>query len=198
LNEIGHLATNDNRPNLPWCLSLREKREQTAAQIPTGSNNTEVHNRLYETTTKSFISQQGEKFKYSFVNGQNGLTSPISVTLGPNSNNTGVTTPRSGFGFNSIISNSSINSKRWVNSAVQSPKLTSHNFPDNLPTELISHFYKSNDEKLKSSSISLNTLNDCSKFKFNSKIENNKTFKQAKLCSKGHQHETDERFKSDI
>lgn len=162
MNQIGHLATNDNRPNLPWCLSLREKREQTAAQIQVGGNSNDAHNRLYETTTKSFQSLQGEKFKYSFVNGQNGLTSPISVTLGPNSNNTGVTTPRSGFGFNSIISNGSINSKRWVNSAVQSPKLTSHNFPDILPTELISHFYKSNDEKLKSSSsiISLNSLNN--------------------------------------
>jgi hypothetical protein len=27
--EIGHLTTRDNKLNLPWCLSLREKRENT-------------------------------------------------------------------------------------------------------------------------------------------------------------------------
>lgn len=133
------------------------------------------------------------------MNVQNGLTCPISVTLSPHNDNPNGSTQRSGFGFNSMISNGSMGSKKWVNSSVQSPKYTSHNFPDCLPTDLISHFYKTNDEKFKTSSfISLNTENDNNKSKFNSKIENNKTFKHAKFCSKNHMQETDLRFKSDI
>lgn len=135
------------------------------------------------------------------MSGQNGLTSPITVNLDPLSTKTG-NTPRSGFGLNSIISNGSNGStgRKWVGSAVQSPKYTSHNFPDNLPTELISHFYKSGDKRSKTSSsiASFNSINEITKVKFNSKIENNKTFKNARICSKGHAHETDERFKSDI
>lgn len=133
------------------------------------------------------------------------MTSPTSVTLSPRSGSGG-NTPRSGSGFNSIFSKEgSVNHpKKWNNCQVKSPKLTSHNFPDNLPTELISHFYSTNDEKLYKTSSMIDSIStpsnkNTTKLKFNSKIETNKLFKHAKVCSKnGHMSETDDRFKSDI
>ena len=60
-------------------------------------------------------------------------------------------------------------SKKWNNCQVKSQKFLYHNFLNNLPTELISHYYSTNDEKkYKTDSIidSYNTLNDKNTIKY--------------------------------
>lgn len=53
MSEIGHLTTRDNKLNLPWCLSLREKREMSSSIKNTRSVSTETFNRLHEMKTET-------------------------------------------------------------------------------------------------------------------------------------------------
>jgi hypothetical protein len=51
MSEIGHLTTRDNKLNLPWCLSLREKRESSHKNTRSASN--ETFNRLHDLKTET-------------------------------------------------------------------------------------------------------------------------------------------------
>lgn len=144
MSEIGHLTTRDNKLNLPWCLSLREKREMSSSIKNTRSVSTETFNRLHEMKTETqeihLIEKEKEKNNKSNINSFSGNPSIISGPSTPrNSNGNGCVA--SGSGMSIISGNGSTTySKKWCNSVVKSPKLTSHNFPDIMPVEHLSHF----------------------------------------------------------
>jgi hypothetical protein len=146
--------------------------------IPKGGNGSEISNRLHETKTETYEIHQQEKDRLKSERASKYYSSINPSLLSFNN------TPRGRTNSVDVISNDGSMSitKKWCNSIVKSPKLTSHNFPDILPIEKLSHFYKDEEKKYNTKDSSFKIKN----YKFNSKITNSKPFDHEKTCSKKH------------